>query len=455
MHERARTGRVWRSLVALVVALGLVAVAAPAPVSAQVAPTGPIDCEQFPDDAPDRPEECKGEQPPPPPPGEQPPPSSPTPQQPPPGSGQPPPPPPPSGEPTDDSGKEDVPSDQVVVPPADPSLPPDPTAPILQQVAKITLAELRKALMGAQQSRDQALKQVDIYSAQVSSLEGRLGQLQGEQEAAVARLQAAKQTLRKRAVASYVGTPAAQINQILDAVDFNDLSRRFELLGSVVRADRARVTEYDAAKKAVSEELSELVIRLDEARGNLALSQTFLEGADSTFIARNVQFSAAKAGGDLVAAGFVFPIGGPHNYSDTFGAPRMFGTSYAHLHEGTDIFAASGTPLLAVERGVLIKVGTDTLGGTKLWLVGASGTRYYYAHLSAFAEGVVEGKVVQAGDVVGYVGNTGNALTTPAHLHFEVHPGGGPAVNPYPLLRIVDEAQARLIAAAAKQPRRP
>jgi len=91
------------------------------------------------------------------------------------------------------------------------------------------------------------------------------------------------------------------------------------------------------------------------------------------------------------------------------------------------------------------------LGGTKLWLVGASGTRYYYAHLSAFAEGVTEGKVVTAGDVVGFVGNTGNAATTPAHLHFEVHANGGPAVNPYPLLKIVDDAQKRYAATRPDQ----
>jgi len=116
----------------------------------------------------------------------------------------------------------------------------------------------------------------------------------------------------------------------------------------------------------------------------------------------------------------------------------MTGTLLAHKHEGTDIFAAHGTPLVACERGVLVRIGTDVLGGTKLWLIGASGTGYFYAHLSAFAEGVAEGKVVEAGDVVGYVGNTGNPATTPAHVHFEAHPGGGAAINPYPLLRATD-----------------
>ncbi|MGH2684782.1 MAG: M23 family metallopeptidase, partial [Actinomycetota bacterium] len=120
-------------------------------------------------------------------------------------------------------------------------------------------------------------------------------------------------------------------------------------------------------------------------------------------------------------------------------APRMPGTEYEHLHQGTDIFAPAGTSLLACERGVITKMGTDVLGGIKLWLVGESGARYYYAHLTAFADDIEEGDVVEAGTVVGFVGNTGNAVGTPSHLHFEIHPGAGPAVNPFPLLKAVDE----------------
>jgi murein DD-endopeptidase MepM/ murein hydrolase activator NlpD len=102
-----------------------------------------------------------------------------------------------------------------------------------------------------------------------------------------------------------------------------------------------------------------------------------------------------------------------------------------------------GTPLLAAERGVLDNIGTGTLGGIKLWVVGESGTHYYYAHLIAYAEGIHEGMVVEAGDVIGYVGNTGNAISTPPHLHFEIHPDGGEAIDPYPLLHAVDQVDGR------------
>lgn len=362
----------------------------------------------------------------------------------------PPPPPPAEGsQPDDDSGPTEVPQDVIVVPPPEGEVAPDPFAPILQQIAGITLAEVQKGLKAAELAQALAAGQTGDLNADIASLEARLQQLQADKAEAVARLQTARTQLKKRAVAGYMGSPAAPINQILAAQDFNDLSRRFELLQSVIESDRARIDEYNAAREAVGDELEEVVTELDAKRSALTVAATVLDGADSILLAKQIQMAAVRAGSSVVGGGFVFPIAGPHSFSDTFGAPRMFGTAYAHLHQGTDIFAASGTPLVAVERGVVFSMGSDVLGGTKLWLQGASGTKYYYAHLSAFADGMADGTVVTAGQLVGYVGNTGNAATTPAHCHFEVHPNGGPAVNPYPLLKIVDDAQKQI---AAGQP---
>ena len=130
--------------------------------------------------------------------------------------------------------------------------------------------------------------------------------------------------------------------------------------------------------------------------------------------------------------GYVFPVvgGTSSDFSADYGNPR----ADTGWHHGTDIFAASGTPLAAVADGTLSKVGVNHLGGNRLWLTDDRGTAYYYAHLSAYAPGIADGVRVRAGQVIGFVGNTGDAISTPPHLHFEVHPGDGDSVDPYPYL---------------------
>ena len=93
-------------------------------------------------------------------------------------------------------------------------------------------------------------------------------------------------------------------------------------------------------------------------------------------------------------------------------------------HHGEDIFAPLGAPLLAVADGTIFSVGWNDRGGYRLWLRDRQGNQFYYAHLSAFSPLAVDGNEVKAGDVIGFVGNTGDAQSTPYHLHFEIHPVG-------------------------------
>lgn len=128
--------------------------------------------------------------------------------------------------------------------------------------------------------------------------------------------------------------------------------------------------------------------------------------------------------------GYTFPVLGQYSFVDTYGAPR----ADTGWHHGIDIFAQEGTPLVAVADGTLFNVGVNTLGGNRLWVRDERGNTFYYAHLSAYAPSAVEGAHVRAGEVIGFMGHTGDAVGTPTHLHFEVHPGDGDSVNPYPYL---------------------
>ncbi len=130
-----------------------------------------------------------------------------------------------------------------------------------------------------------------------------------------------------------------------------------------------------------------------------------------------------------------FPVAGKHTYTDDFGAPRSQGP-----HQGNDILAARGTPVVAVADGVIDRMTrTETgLGGIWIWLRDTAGNTYYYAHLNEILPGIEAGTRVSVGQQIATVGNTGDARYGETHLHFELHPGGGDAVSPYHELLTVD-----------------
>jgi murein DD-endopeptidase MepM/ murein hydrolase activator NlpD len=130
-----------------------------------------------------------------------------------------------------------------------------------------------------------------------------------------------------------------------------------------------------------------------------------------------------------------FPVAGPAKFSHDWGFPRY--TPTPHLHKGTDVFAAFGTPIVTSESGRIIKKGTAGAGGISVWVKGDGGNAYYYAHLQSWVRGLTVGQRVERGAIIGFVGDTGNAEGGSPHLHFEIHPGGAPgspARDPKPFL---------------------
>jgi murein DD-endopeptidase MepM/ murein hydrolase activator NlpD len=114
---------------------------------------------------------------------------------------------------------------------------------------------------------------------------------------------------------------------------------------------------------------------------------------------------------------------------DSWHAPRSGG----RLHEGQDIFARRGAAVRSATEGYVVRVGESPLGGNTVFVLGAGGRSYYYAHLDSYAPGLAVGDYVTLETVLGYVGATGNAAGTPPHLHFGVYTPSG-AIDPLPLL---------------------
>jgi peptidoglycan LD-endopeptidase LytH len=178
-------------------------------------------------------------------------------------------------------------------------------------------------------------------------------------------------------------------------------SEVLRLLDDGVRAEEQLLTRLDAEQRG-----GEFTARVARARA---------AGGDA----------ASQSSGAPAGAGFQCPVPGS-SFSDSFGAARSGGRG----HQGVDMMAGRGTPILAVVSGI-VSQSSSGLGGNQISLAGSDGNTYFYAHLQSYVGGPGP---VNAGDVIGKVGDTGNARGTP-HLHFEIHPGGGAAVNPYPTVR--------------------
>jgi peptidase M23-like protein len=167
----------------------------------------------------------------------------------------------------------------------------------------------------------------------------------------------------------------------------------------------------------------------------------------------------ARAAAPKVPEHIIFPVVGQVQYVDDFGSPRAGG-----VHQGNDLMSAKRSPAVAAEPGTVKYWTTSRTGGCMLYLYGESGTIYYYIHLNndltlkndnrgkcvkGVAYTVKNGARVQAGQQIAYVGDSGDANGLASHLHFEVHPGGGKAVSPYPYLQ---KAYKLLFAAKAGTP---
>ena len=343
--------------------------------------------------------------------------------------------------PPEQAGDEDSPPEEV--PLSEETVPPPPGEPVDPADAeRLIRRELRVAQAEVLQSAAEvadAADLVDQLADRLAALQQQLARLDVAQQLKVQELREAEVRFRERIANAVVRGNAAELDTVMTSQDATVLEMRKVFLSSVSEADSQSVVDLTQAKAVIDGGVLDALDAVARTRRELRTARRSLQDALRLNTERKFQLAVFSAGSEIVIRGFVFPLGEPYSFIDSWGYPRMTGTEYEHGHQGVDIMAPFGTPVYAVERGVLTRVGTDVLGGTKLWLKGQSGTYYYYAHMQAYADGIVEGAVVNAGQLVGYVGDSGNARGGAPHTHFQIHPGGGEPVNPYGLLKVVSD----------------
>jgi peptidoglycan LD-endopeptidase LytH len=312
--------------------------------------------------------------------------------------------------------------------------------------AKAELASIQAELDEATADWHASLTRLDATKADIADTQVRIHGLED-------RIATIDSRLTRRAVLAFTTGPANTIDVLLSSGSFTEFSDRLEFLGQVAQVDVDLVLEQEVAQEELRRERDGL-LDLQEQQADEA---DLLEGIQERIDAELGQISSRVAeltaqyekelaaqralellgqtpsggsgggGGTPVVVGSgaiqVCPVAGPVSFVDSFGWPRD-----GHTHQGTDMISPYGTPVVAAHAGSVSRSSSSS-GGLQAYVHGSAGYSFY-AHLSGYSS--ASGSV-GAGTVIGYVGSTGNAGST-NHLHFEWHPGGGSAVNPYPYL---------------------
>lgn len=297
---------------------------------------------------------------------------------------------------------------------------------------------------GLQRRAYEAAVRYERAVARLSRLADEIGRLQSRIGTAEAKMAPLRASVTRRAVAVYTGDSGLQaVSGFANGGDLVESARAVKL------ASGASAGDY-AAIEAIADASTEMVRRRDELAGRLAEQQRVTD--DLRAERRNVEMalssiskrdralqsrlipragrsdrapSGAPPGPIPVVTAFTCPLRGPMTFTDSWGAPRPGG----RRHEGTDLMSPHGTDNVAVVSGTF-KTHHSGAGGLSIYLYGDDGHTYYYAHLSQV---VGPDRRVAQGELIGRTGSTGNAGAP--HTHFEFHPNGGRAVNPYGLIR--------------------
>lgn len=314
-----------------------------------------------------------------------------------------------------------------------------------------SLDDLKGKMQRIQSDLNSLQAEIEDLRTQEDELLQRVSQIGVEQRA----LRAKKAKLQERVIRAanvlYKVGRTDMIELLMTAKSLTELTTRAEILSEISQRDNAAVIEFTRTQEELDRlaaELSAKKERLAQTRGRLAdetdrLQAAFADVSDDydellaeirarqaaqREAAQTAQTTPTSSGPVLPrpSGDMTCPVAGPHSFVDSWGDPRSGGRS----HEGTDIMANYGTPVVAIVSGTITFSGYGSSAGNWQILSGNDGNSYWYMHNQ---RNIVTGGHVSVGEQIAEVGDTGNATGIP-HLHFEYHPGGGGPVNPYPLL---------------------
>jgi murein DD-endopeptidase MepM/ murein hydrolase activator NlpD len=304
------------------------------------------------------------------------------------------------------------------------------------------LSDLKSQLASLRTEVQQSADAWDAAQTRLESTQSRIRTTDARIKVEAKNLANAEAVLGNRAAAMYRGGGQTEMVEfVLGAASWEDFVSRLDYVTLIAGADANLIRSVKNTRARLDRN------KRDYQKALLVQAQDAATAKKKT-VAMDAAFAAKKSQYDLILAdiaaemarthpggssyppgpnGMVFPVQGPHAYSDTWGAARSGGRA----HKGTDIMASRGTPCVSTCNGV-VRVHDNGLGGKSITLTGDNGWQFYYAHLDQYK--VSDGARVKAGQLIGTVGNTGNAAGGACHLHFQMGPHGN-WVDPYPYLR--------------------
>ena len=315
-----------------------------------------------------------------------------------------------------------------------------------------SLSEFENQMQALQADLDASSERVEQLRSEEFRLRNRIHDVDKQRKALSEENYQLTKDVVERAQELYMSGGSGAVEALLAADDFGDFADRAEMLsrvadeeGDVFIALERNNSELEQLEKQLAADSKALASTLDALEDENAELQSKLASVTDEYkdlkaeIARERAAEAAAAaaaaqptGGSPTAMvptvstnGKACPVAGPVSFIDSWGYPRSGGRS----HEGVDMMADYGTPVVAITAGTITYAGYGGSAGNWQILSGNDGNAYWYMHNQ---QNLVNGGAVSAGQQIATVGDTGNATGIP-HLHFEFHPGGGGAVNPYPL----------------------